>query len=86
MHAGGLIEGVAHATVAEIAAARGDRAAAQDGFARARALMGAEASATWAGWVDAGAAEIELSAGRPARARDAVAQAVAWSEGHEFPF
>ena len=34
MQAGGLIEGVAHATVAQIAAARGDRAAAQDGFAR----------------------------------------------------
>ena len=36
LRAGGLVEGSAHATLAQIAAARGDPAAARDGLARAR--------------------------------------------------
>ena len=78
--------GVAHATVAQIAAARGDPAAAQDGFARAREMFKADASAMWTAPLDACAAELELSAGRATAARDVVTRALARSEGQEYPF
>ena len=86
MQPGGMIDGVAHATRAQIATARGDTEAAREGLARARGIIGTEASATWTAWVDAGAAELELSAGRPTAARDVVASALARSEDEEFPF
>ncbi len=83
LRAGGIVEGSAQATIAQIADARGDPGAAQDGLARARA---ANASAMWTAPVDAAVAELELSAGRPAAARDVVARGLARSEDEEMPF
>jgi len=83
LRAGGLVEGSAQATLAQIADARGDPDAAQDGLARARA---ANASAMWTAPVDAAVAELELSAGRPAAARDIVARGLARSDDEEYPF
>ena len=85
LRAGGLVDGIAHATVGHVAVARGDLAAAQDGFARARDIFRADSSAMWHAPVAAGAAELELSAGRTTAARDVVTQALARIEGQEFP-
>ena len=83
---GGLVEGVAHATVAQIAAARGDPAAARDGFARARATAG-----------DRRVRDVDR-AGRRGRRRARAGsrtthrgagphpRALARSEGQEYPF
>ena len=83
LRAGGLVEGSAQATLAQIAAARGDPDAARDGLARARAT---DASVMWTAPVDAAVAELELSAGRPAAAREVVARGLARSEDEECPF
>jgi DNA-binding CsgD family transcriptional regulator len=69
-----------------VATARGDHAAAQDGFARARAILGSDTSAMWNVPVDTGYAELELSAGRAMAAREVVMSRLARSQGQEFPF
>ena len=86
LHAGGLAEGSAHATVAQIATARGDSRAAWEALARARERLKTESSAMWNAPVDATAAELELSAGRAAAARDLVLRRLTRSEGQEYPF
>jgi DNA-binding CsgD family transcriptional regulator/tetratricopeptide (TPR) repeat protein len=86
VRAGGMLEGIAHATIAGVATARGDRAAAQDGFARARAILGRDTSALWNVPVDTGFAELELSAGRATAAREVVMSRLTRSQGQEFPF
>jgi DNA-binding CsgD family transcriptional regulator len=84
--AGGLVEGIAHATLAHIAIARGDLAAAQAAFARARETVKTDAAAMYNVPVDMGVAELELAAGRAGAARDVVIDAIARSEGDEYPF
>ena len=86
LHAGGLAEGNAHMTVAQVAAARGDSGAARDSLARAREKLKREAAAMWNAPVDALAAELELSAGRAAAGRDLVIRGLALTEGQEYPF
>ena len=86
LRAGGLVEGVAHATIAQVAAARGDPAAGRDDLARARLLFKTDASAMWIAPVATAAAEFELSAGQATAARDLVAGALARAEGQEYPF
>ena len=85
VRASGLAEAVAHGTVAQVAAARGDPAAARAGFAHARARLKTGA-AMYNLPVDVGMAELELAAGRAGAARDAVTDALARSEGQEYPF
>ena len=68
LRAGGLVEGVAHATVAQRRGrARRSRRRAGRLRACARDVFKADASAMWNAPVDAGAAELELSAGRAGR-------------------
>ena len=83
---GGLAEGLAHGTRALVDVARGAAPAARERFAAARERLGAGASITWTGPIDAGAAELELWERRPAAARDTVARALARAEGAEYAF
>jgi DNA-binding CsgD family transcriptional regulator/tetratricopeptide (TPR) repeat protein len=85
LRVGGYAEGSAHAIVAQIAAARGNPTVAWDELAHAHATF-TTASAMWTAPVDATAAELELSAGRAAAARDVVARGLARTEDQEFPF
>ena len=68
LRAGGLVDGIAHATVGHVAVARGDLAAAQDGFARAREIFRADSSAMWHAPVGAGAASSSWRPDVPRRA------------------
>ena len=87
MRAGGLVEGVAHATVAQIAAARGDPAAAR-GRLRACARDRSRPTRPRCGPRRSTRAPPSSSSrpDEPAAARDVVTRALARSEGQEFPF
>ncbi|HEY5787391.1 MAG TPA: AAA family ATPase [Microlunatus sp.] len=85
LQVGGLAEGSAHATVAQIAAGRGDLVVARAELTRARATF-RTGSGMWTAPIDATAAELELAAGHASAARDVAVQGLARTEGQEYPF
>ncbi len=83
---GGMVEGLAQGTRGLLDEARGDTAAARERFALAREHLGPDASISWTGPLDAGAAELELWDDRPDAARAVVERALARHEGQADAF
>ncbi len=76
-----MVEGLAQGTRGLLDKARGAPAAARERFALAREHLGPDASISWTGPIDAGAAELELWDDRPEAARAVVDRALARARG-----
>ena len=83
---GGMVEGLAQGTRGLLDTARGAPAAGRERFALAREHLGPDASISWTGAIDAGAAELELWDERPEAARAVVDRALAANAGHDDSF
>ena len=83
---GGMVEGLAHGTRGLVDQVRGAATAARERFALAREHLGPDASTSWTGPLDAGAAELELWDDRPDAARAVVDRALAEHEGQADAF